>query len=101
MGSAGAKPTPEYDGIVYACDHSELRLKSMTWDEYLDQCEALDENGAATSDAKAKLQEILSQEGYDGLIIRDCRRRETVIFPGSLHKIRLEPIDGYHYKQNT
>ena len=100
----GVKPTPRYDGIVYACDLTDLKLKTVpSWLAYYDLVDELlqVDQGYATDEDKQRVQEILSQQGYDGLDVRDDERRETVIFPGSLHKIRLEPLDGYHYKQDT
>ena len=50
---------------------------------------ALDPLEAPTPSAKAKLQELLAAEGYDGLYILDEERHELVIFPSSVHKIKI------------
>lgn len=83
---------PRFDGMVYAADVGSLKLKAMSWDDFLDQSEALDRDGAATQKAKAKLQELLAAEGYDGVEIRDTIRPEVVIFPIALPKLKLQPV---------
>jgi hypothetical protein len=85
----GWRGEPTYDGVVYAFDVGELRIKELTWDRYLDECEALDPSRAATPLAKAKVQEALIAEGYDGLYIPDDLRHELVIFPSSINKIKV------------
>ena len=50
---------------------------------------ALDPQGAPTPSAKAKLQELLAEAGYDGLYILDEARHELVVFPASLHKVKI------------
>jgi hypothetical protein len=82
-------PEPEYDGTVHAFDVSRLTLKVLSHERYLDLCEALDEQKAASHEARAKLQEQLAAEGFDGPYIQDEERDEMVVFPGSVHKIKL------------
>ena len=69
-----------------------LKLKSITWDTFHDLCEPLTEHRASTPEAKAKLQELLTEVGYDGLEIRDTDRPEVVIFAAALHKIELKAV---------
>jgi hypothetical protein len=83
---------PSFDGTVHAVEIGHLNLKAMTWDEFHDRCEPLTEHRASTPAAKAKLQELLAAEGYDGLEIRDTRRPEVVVFPSALHKIELRAV---------
>jgi hypothetical protein len=80
---------PQYDGTVHAFDVSRLRLMVLSHERYLDLCEALDDQGAATHKARAKLQEKLAAAGYDGLYVQSEQRDEMVVFPGSLHKISM------------
>jgi hypothetical protein len=82
---------PRFTGTVYAADVSQLNLKVLTWDEFLDLAEA-EGDGAATAAAKARVQEILVSQGYDGLDIRDDDRPEVVIFSTSICKISLEAV---------
>jgi hypothetical protein len=88
-GEEGTAPEPQYDGTVYAFDVSGLRLKALRHERYQRMCMVLDPDGAPTPSAKATLQELLAAEGYDGLHILSDERHEMVVFPGSLHKIRV------------
>lgn len=85
-------PEPLYDGIVYSCDLSDLKLRVL--DDHMAYFDLVDEllqvdKGYATPEDKERVQEILIQKGYDGLDIRDDIRKEVIIFPTSLHKIKL------------
>ena len=89
-GEEGGLGAPEHEGTVYAFDVGHLNLKVLTWDAYLDQCEELSgEISAATQAARLKFQEILVSQSFDGLDIRDQGRTELVIFPASLHKLKV------------
>jgi hypothetical protein len=88
-GEEGRAPEPQYDGTVYAFDVSDLRLKALKWMRYQELCMALDPQGAPTPSAKAKLQELLAAQGYDGLYILDEERHELVVFPASLYKLKV------------
>jgi hypothetical protein len=79
---------PQYDGMVYAFDVSDLRLKALKWARYQELCMALDPQGAPTLSAKAELQELLAAQGHDGLYILGDVRHEMVVFPGSMQKIK-------------
>ena len=66
-----------------------LKLKVLKYERYQRMCMALDPLEAPTPTAKAELQKLLSAEGYDGLYILDERRHEMVVFPGSLHHLKI------------
>ena len=91
-GEEGYQIEPQYDGTVYAFDVSGLTLKTLKRERYQRMCMAIDPDGAPTPPAKAKLQELLAAEGYDGLYILDEERHEMVVFPGSMDKIKV--IEG-------
>jgi hypothetical protein len=80
---------PQYDGNVYAFDVSALRLKALKWERYQEICMALDPLDAPTPSAKATFAELMAERGYDGLYILDEARHEMVIFPPSLHKVKV------------
>jgi hypothetical protein len=88
-GEEGWRGEPQYDGTVYGFDVSRLRLRALKYGRYQELCMALDPQGALTPSAKAKLQEHLAQEGYDGLYILDELRHELIVFPASLHKVKI------------
>jgi hypothetical protein len=88
-GEEGRAPEPHYDGTVYAFDVSALRLKTLKWARYQELCMALDPQGSPTPSAKAKLQELLAVQGYDGLYILNEERHEMVVFLGSMQKIKI------------
>ena len=88
-GEEGWAGEPRYDGRVYAFDVGRLRLKALRHERYQRLCMALDPLGAPTASAKARLQELLAAEGYDGLYILDEKRHEMVVFPGSMDKIKV------------
>jgi hypothetical protein len=92
-GEEDRAPEPQYDGTVYAFDLSTLRLKALKWARYQELCMALDPQGAPTPSAKAKLQELLAAQGYDGLYILDDVRHEMVIFPASMQKIKVLEVN--------
>ena len=83
---------PSFNGEVYAVEIGHLKLKAITRDTFHDLCEPLTEHRASTPEAKAKLQELLTEVGYDGLEIRDTDRPEVVIFAAALHKIELKAV---------
>lgn len=87
---------PQHDGVVYACDLSGLNIKPMSWDGYYALMETLlgfpTGDGIPTPDNKRRVTELLVEQGCDGIQIIDDLRQETVIFPASLHKIRLQPV---------
>jgi hypothetical protein len=87
-GEEGRFPEPQYDGTVHAFDVSALRLKALKWERYQELCMALDPQDAPTPSAKAKLQELLAAQGYDGLYILDDERHEMVVFPASMQKTK-------------
>jgi hypothetical protein len=89
-GEEGWRIEPQYDGTVHAFDVSQLRLRALKLARYQELCMALDPQGAPTPWAKAKLQELLAAYGYDGLYILDEERHEMVVFPVSLHKIKMD-----------
>jgi hypothetical protein len=88
-GEGGWRIEPQYDGTVYGFDVSGLRLSTLKHGRYQELCMALDPQGALTPSAKAKLQEHLAEAGYDGLYILDEVRHELVVFPASLHKVKI------------
>jgi hypothetical protein len=88
-GETGKRAEPQYDGTVYAFDVRELKLRSLKWERYQELCMALDPSGAPTPSAKTELQALLAAHGYDGLYILDEERHEMVVFPASLHKIKM------------
>jgi hypothetical protein len=92
-GEEGWEGEPQYDGTLYAFDMSGLRVKILTWARYLELCEELDEAGAATPAAKAKLQARLSAEGYDGISVLSNLRNETVIFPDRVRRLKPRAVD--------
>ena len=89
QGEEGWAGEPRHDGRVYAFDVSGLKLKVLKHERYQRMCMAIDPLGAPTPTAKAELQKLLSAEGYDGLYILDEERHEMVVFPGSLHRIKI------------
>jgi hypothetical protein len=88
-GEEGWRGEPQYDGTVYGFDVSRLKLRALKHDRYQELCMALDPQGVPTPSAKAKLQELLAEAGYDGLYILDEQRHEMVVFPASLHKAKI------------
>ncbi len=89
-GEEGWPEAPEHHGRVYVVDVGHLNFKVLTWDVYLNWCEELSEEiGAATPVARLKLQETLASQGFDGLDIRDQGCAAVVVFPSSIHKLRL------------